>query len=63
MLQRYMGFVKEELAKKDQEVRGAIIATKTNKKIKHWLCRLCLILICYKYKINYKVIQHLERVE
>ena len=59
--QRYMGFVKEKLAKKDQEVRGAIVASKTNKKIKRALSVVPNIDF-YKYKINYKVI-HLERIE
>ncbi len=59
--QRYMGYVKEKLAKDNQEVHGAIIASKNNIKIRRALS-VAPNIDFYTYKINYKVL-HFDKKE
>jgi len=53
-VQRYMGYVKEELAEKNQSVRGVIIAFEDDKKIKRALA-VAPNLDFYTYKIHFKL--------
>jgi restriction system protein len=53
-VQRYMGFVKEELAEADQSVRGIIIAFEDDVKIKRALA-VAPNIEFYTYKINFKL--------
>lgn len=53
-VQRYMGFVKEELAEADQSVRGIIIAFEDDVKIKRALS-VAPNIEFYTYKINFKL--------
>ena len=53
-VQRYMGYVKEELAEKNQTVRGVIIAFKDDIKIYRALSVTSNIDF-YTYKINFKL--------
>jgi len=56
-IQRYMGFVKEELAELDQNVKGIIIALDDDKKIKYALSVTNNIEF-YRYKINFKLFKN-----
>ena len=51
-IQRYMGFVKEELAEPDQNVKGIIIALKDDIKIRRALSVVNNIDF-YRYEINF----------
>lgn len=53
-VQRYMGYVKEELAEKGQTVRGAIIAFEDDIKIRRALL-VATNIDFYTYKINFKL--------
>ena len=53
-IQRYMGYVKEELAEEGQAVRGAIIAFEDDKKIKRALS-VAPNIDFYTYKIQFKL--------
>jgi len=53
-IQRYMGFIKEELAETDQSVRGIIIAFEDDVKIKRALS-VAPNIEFYTYKINFKL--------
>ena len=55
-IQRYMGFVKEELAEPDQEVRGVIIALEDDLRIKRALSVTSGIEF-YRYKVSFKLYQ------
>lgn len=52
--QRYMGYVKEELAEKNQEVRGLIIGFEDDKKIQRALSVTQNIEL-YTYKVNFQL--------
>ena len=52
--QRYMGYVKEELAEENQEVRGVIIALEDDIKIRRALS-VTQNIDFYTYKINFKL--------
>jgi restriction system protein len=53
-IQRYMGFIKEELAESGQKVKGIIIALEDDKKIKYALSVTNNIEF-YRYKIDFKL--------
>ncbi len=53
-IQRYMGYVKEELAEKNQEVRGVIIAFEDDVKI-HRALSVANNIDFYTYKISFKL--------
>ncbi len=53
-IQRYMGYVKEELAEKNQTVRGAIIAFEDDLKINRALS-VAQNIDFYTYKISFKL--------
>jgi restriction system protein len=53
-IQRYMGYVKEELAENDQEVKGVIIALEDDVRIKRALSVTNNIEF-YRYKVNFKL--------
>ena len=53
-VQRYMGFVKEELAEKNQEVKGVIIAFEDDLKI-HRVLSVAPNIDFYTYKISFKL--------
>ena len=55
-IQRYMGFVKEELAEPDQDVRGVIIALEDDLRIKRALSVTSGIEF-YRYKVSFKLYQ------
>ena len=59
--QRYMGFVKDKVAKNGQKVRGAIVATEKDKKMERALSEASNVDF-YTYKVDYKVVQ-MSRVE
>ena len=53
-IQRYMGFIKEELAEPDQNVKGIIIALDDDKKIKYAL-NVTTNIEFFRYKIDFKL--------
>lgn len=53
-VQRYMGYVKEELAEKNQEVKGVIIAFEDDLKI-HRVLSVAPNIDFYTYKISFKL--------
>lgn len=53
-IQRYMGYVVEELAEKDQQVRGVIIALEKDKRIKRALV-VANNIEFYRYEISFKL--------
>ncbi len=53
-LQRYMGYVKEELAEQNQTVRGVIIAFEEDIRLKRALS-VTQNIDCYTYKIHFKL--------
>jgi restriction system protein len=55
-IQRYMGFVKEELAEDGQEVKGVIIALDDDKSIKYALS-VANNIDFYRYRIDFKLIK------
>lgn len=55
-IQRYMGYVKEELAEPDQDVRGVIIALEDDLRIKRALSVTSGIEF-YRYKVSFKLYQ------
>ena len=59
--QRYMGFVKDKVAKNGQKVRGAIVATEKDKKMERALSEASNVDF-YTYKVDYKAVQ-MSRVE
>ena len=56
-IQRYMGYVQEELAENDQEVKGAIVALDDDKKLQRALS-VTKNIEFYKYKINFQLIKN-----
>jgi len=56
-IQRYMGYVKEELAEEGQSVRGVIIAFEDDIKI-HRALSVAQNIDLYTYKINFKLEKH-----
>ena len=54
-IQRYMGFVTEELAEDDQEVRGLIIALEDDTRIKRALV-VTKGIDFYKYEVSFRLI-------
>lgn len=56
-IQRYMGYVKDELAEKDQAVKGAIVALDDDKRLQRALSVTNNIEF-YKYKINFQLIKN-----
>jgi len=54
-IQRYMGYVSEELAEDGQEVRGLIIALEDDTRIKRALV-VTKGIDFYKYEVNFKLI-------
>jgi len=56
-IQRYMGFIKEEFAESDQNVKGIIIALDDDKKIKYALSVTNNIEF-YRYKIDFKLFKN-----
>lgn len=55
-VQRYMGYVKEELLEKDQQVRGLIIGLESDKRLKRALS-VCTNIDFYRYQIDFKLIK------
>jgi restriction system protein len=55
-VQRYMGYIKDEIATSDQEVKGVIIAFEDDQKIKRALSVTNNISF-YKYRINFSLIK------
>lgn len=55
-IQRYMGYVKEELAESDQEVKGAIIALEDDIRIKRALSVTTNIEF-FKYQVSFKLLK------
>ena len=55
-VQRYMGYIKEEIATSEQEVKGVIIAFDDDQKIKRALSVTNNISF-YKYRINFSLIK------
>jgi restriction system protein len=55
-IQRYMGFVKEELAEREQAVKGAIIALDDDKRIRRALA-VTQNIDFYRYRINFQLIK------
>jgi len=53
-IQRYMGYVKEELAEKDQEVKGVIIGLEDDLRIRRALSVTTNIEF-YRYKVNFQL--------
>jgi restriction system protein len=53
-IQRYMGFVLEELAEKDQRVRGVIIALEEDNRIRRALA-VAPNIDFYRYQVNFKL--------
>ena len=53
-IQRYMGYVKEELAEKDQEVKGVIIGLEDDLRIKRALS-VATNIEFYRYKVNFQI--------
>jgi len=53
-IQRYMGFIKEELAESSQKVKGIIIALEDDKKIRYALS-VTNNIDFYRYKIDFKL--------
>jgi restriction system protein len=56
-IQRYMGFIKEELAEPDQNVKGIIIALDDDKKIKYAL-NVTNNIEFYRYQIDFKLFKN-----
>jgi restriction system protein len=55
-IQRYMGYVQEELSENNQEVKGAIVALNDDKKLQRALV-VTKNIEFYKYKINFQLIK------
>jgi len=55
-IQRYMGYVKEELLSEGQEVKGLIIGLYSDTKLKRALS-VCNNIDFYRYKIDFKLIK------
>ena len=55
-LQRYMGYVKEELAEKDQVVSGVIIALEDDIRLRRALA-VTQNIDFYTYKVNFKLLK------
>lgn len=55
-IQRYMGFVKEELADKGQSVKGVIIGLEADTRLKRALA-VCPDISFYQYQISFKLIK------
>jgi restriction system protein len=55
-IQRYMGYVKDELAEPHQQVRGAIIALEDDVKLRRALSVTANISF-YRYQVSFKLIQ------
>ena len=55
-IQRYMGFVKEELADKGQNVRGIIIGLEADTRLKRALV-VCPDISFYQYQISFKLVK------
>ena len=53
-IQRYMGYIKDELAEPDQKVKGIIIGLEDDLKIKRALSVTSNIEF-YRYKVNFKL--------
>jgi restriction system protein len=53
-IQRYMGFVKEELAEKDQQVKGVIIALEDDKRVRRALS-VASDIEFYRYEVRFKL--------
>jgi restriction system protein len=53
-IQRYMGYVKEELAEKDQQVKGVIIGLEDDLRIRRALSVTTNIEF-YRYKVNFQL--------
>jgi len=56
-IQRYMGYIKEELAESDQNVKGIIIALDDDKKIKYSLA-VAKDIEFYRYNIAFKLFKN-----
>ena len=55
-IQRYMGYVKEELADKGQAVKGVIIGLEADNRLKRALA-VCPDITFYRYQISFKLIK------
>jgi restriction system protein len=53
---RYMGYVKEELAEKDQTVQGVIIALEDDQRIRRALAVMPNI-VFYRYQVSFKLVK------
>jgi len=55
-IQRYMGFVKDELLENDQQVKGLIIGLEADNRLKRALS-VCNNIDFYRYKVDFKLIK------
>ena len=55
-IQRYMGYVKEELADKGQNVKGIIIGLEADNRLKRALA-VCPDISFYKYQVSFKLVK------
>lgn len=55
-IQRYMGFVQDELLEKDQQVKGLIIGLEADNRLKRALS-VCENIDFYRYQIDFKLIK------
>ena len=55
-IQRYMGFIKDEIAEEGQEVKGIIIAFEEDDRIKRALSVTTNIEF-YRYRVNFNLIR------
>ncbi|MGQ2965202.1 endonuclease NucS domain-containing protein [Methylophilus sp.] len=53
---RYMGYIKEQIAEKDQKVEGVIIALEDDQKLK-WALAAVDNISFYRYEVNFKLIK------
>lgn len=56
-IQRYMGFVKDELLENDQQVKGLIIGLEADNRLKRALS-VCNNIDFYRYKVDFKLIKY-----
>jgi len=55
-IQRYMGYIAEEIAEEHQSVRGVIIALEEDKKIR-WALKVAPNIAFYRYEVKFDLIK------
>ena len=55
-IQRYMGYVQDELLEKDQQVKGLIIGLESDNRLKRALS-VCSNIDFYRYQVDFKLIK------